>query len=118
MTARTVIEELKVILDDERRIGMGAVIATALETIERSEEVLADWKRTTKATIEAATSDIKTYGQQLRQGYEYAAVEVEEEPAENWMVNRVRMDTGEVLDSRAMTEAERQAELPLGEAPA
>ena len=113
MKARTVTEELKVILDDDRRVEMSAVMATALETVGRAEETLAEAKGVAKQTIEAATAQVKGYGQDLRQGYEYAPVEVQEEPAENWMVERARTDTGEVLEPRAMTPAERQAELEM-----
>lgn len=111
MKARTVTEELKVVLDDDRRVEMGAIMATALETIERAEETLAEAKRVAKSIVEAGQAQIQAYGQELRQGYEYAPVEVDEEPMDNWMVNRVRQDTGEVLEPRSMTERERQADL-------
>lgn len=80
-----------------------------LSRIDQLEEELATVKSQFKNTIKEQELLLSDRRRSLRQGYEMVDVECDEQM--NWdeeVVEIVRCDTGEVLDTRPITEEERQ----------
>ena len=68
-----------------------------------------------KAKIDAKDSLISNLSNNVNNGYEYRSVdcEVEMDSPKKGMKTTTRIDTGEVVGTEKMTDADRQEEMPL-----
>lgn len=60
-----------------------------------------------KAKIDGLNEEIRKLAGAVRSGLEHRDVEVEERPTSDFMINIYRTDTTELVDTRSMTDAER-----------
>lgn len=111
-----VIKDIRVSLTDSEKAKIGGEIA---QHVMRA-EALEDQKRIVTGDLRSEINDerkaYRTKAKALRDGHEYRPIECEEVP--NFDRNEVivrRVDTGEVIDTRAMTATERQTQLDLGD---
>jgi hypothetical protein len=90
------------------------------EKAQEIDEKEADKKAITselKAAVDVATNEHRLLAGKYRAKSEYREVECEVlSDHKKGIVTTTRLDTGEVIDERAMTTGERQRELPLVEA--
>jgi hypothetical protein len=71
-----------------------------------------------KAELEQVLNDQRVLAGKLRDGYEYRDIKCEEtKDYIHGLVTLVRLDTGEVVNERAMTVDERQQTLPISDKP-
>jgi hypothetical protein len=96
------------ILESAGKIGRQTQLLA--EARERKKEVTAQLN----ADVEVHRTEVDRLGTLLANGYEYRPVEcVESRDFESATIRITRTDTGEIVEDRPMTPAERQRELPL-----
>lgn len=99
-------------LTEEEELLKGQEMAAALVEVRKLEEKKAAEASNMKAQIDAAKLTLATLGGIVRTRTEFRNVECEETRDERQMlIIRTRLDTGEIIDSRPMTEDERQPKL-------
>lgn len=90
----------------------GESLATTLEQIRQEKEELKDFSKAKKQTITLLEQSCKRLGDATRFHRELRMTPVDVVLAGNGMVNEVRVDTGEVIRNRRMTEMEAQMTVP------
>lgn len=103
-------------MTDDERIEVGNEMAAALQRAELYEEEKRDVDSRLKANIDRAYEQATTLGRSLRKGVREGAVQVK--IVKNWhngSIEVIRTDTGETLESRAMTFDEWQRTMLSGE---
>lgn len=111
---RTTKRQVKVIMTRDERLAMGEDLALEHRRLEEVQERKAQVNAAIKAELETHQSRINHLSQTLRNGYEYRDVTcliTSEFGSNQVMVSRI--DTGEIIEQRAMTAEERQRELEL-----
>lgn len=102
-------ERLRVDLTNEEILKAGKEMAQSIDELndlEKERKAAAD---TYKARIAQATANVQINSNLVRNGYEFRKVDVERTfDYEEGIVSAIRLDTGEVFESRAMTRDERQ----------
>lgn len=104
--------------EDEKAIRSSELAAAtrdffdARERMDAAKQEFKATRETLQDVIDAAMSNTRKLGNIVRTGHEERAVKCDDIVAsKRGMVDRVRRDTGEVVGTRAMTEAERQRAL-------
>jgi hypothetical protein len=106
-------------MDPSDREWRNARLRQLLDTIDNETAEMDAAKKLAKAKIEEHEAELKRVRLELNQGKLDKPVRCEEQFFYRvGLVRIVRTDTGEVIDSRAMTVAERQPSLPLGDSDA
>jgi len=101
-------------LKDEERLELGQRLAREQQNLAQTEDRKAEVASTIKAEIEAHRATINALSRTLNNGYDYRDVDCDIIlNFESNAVMLVRVDTGEVVESRAMSAEERQRELDL-----
>ncbi len=90
----------------------GESLATTLEQIRQEKEELKDFSKSKKQIIAGLEERCKKLGDATRFRRELRMVPVDVINTGNGMVNEVRVDTGEVIRNRRMTEREAQMTVP------
>lgn len=105
----TVTENLKVDLTPEEILAASREMARAVDELHDLEQQRKAAVETYKARIAQATAQVQVNSVLVRNGYEFRKVEVRctLDYDRTW-VTSVRLDTGEVVESRAMTPDEKQ----------
>lgn len=106
---------LKVMLSDaeERQLGKDGALQRQLSA--RISDEFDGVKSEFKSKIEKCEAEQNRIATLLNNGYEYRDVECEVVSYfTDGVVRVVRLDTGDTVEERAMTELERQRELPMG----
>lgn len=97
-------------LDEVRERGES--LAQTLEKIRMAKEELANETKDRKQGIKLLEERTKILGDATRFRRERRMVECEVVAIGNGMVNEIRMDTGEVIRNRKMSDAEAQMTMP------
>ena len=96
-------------LTDEERLNYGQQQADALQARDQAEDEIAEIKGTYKAKILAKDAEIKVLSAALLSGHEFRDVTcTATHDYTGGIVTTIRLDTGEAVESREMTEDERQ----------
>ena len=90
----------------------GESLATTLEQIRQEKEDLKDFSKAKKQIITGLEERCKKLGDATRFHRELRVVPVDVVLAANGMVNEVRVDTGETIRNRRMSEMEAQMTVP------
>lgn len=61
-----------------------------------------------KTKLDDLNAEIRKLSGAVRTGFEQRDVEIEERPTSDFMINVYRVDTGELVDTRSMTDSERE----------
>jgi hypothetical protein len=110
-------ENLQVHLTDAELLAVGREQAAALTRRNKHEEALNTFKAQIKADVGREEETIRKCTSMLESGMTWRDVEcVEQHDFDRSVVTITRLDTGELVRERVMTEAERQMELPENEA--
>ncbi len=107
---------LPVALTEREVLQRSYRLAAIEQELEQEEQALADAKARSKQLTERLELERHYLAMVVRNGQETREVEVEHR--ENWregIVECFRLDTGEQVEFRPMTPAERQRQLDLGE---
>jgi hypothetical protein len=91
----------------------GEALATTLEQIRQEKEELKDFSKAKKQTITLLEQGCKRLGDATRFHRELRLTPVDVVMAGNGMVNEIRVDTGEVIRTRRLTEMEAQMTVPV-----
>lgn len=113
-TAKT--ELCKCMLTKEEKLDYGQAMADAQAERTALEGQLTSVKKEYQGKIDAATATAERLGGIIRSGYEFRTTDCEQ--VMNWSdktVKVIRLDTGEVVSSRRMTEEEKQMPLDVEE---
>ena len=91
--------------------------ATELARVTASQETLEDEKKAVtsgfKNRIDRCVADCRALAQKVTTRRELRDIDCEWQPSESGKMLLARLDTGEIIDSRKMTEEEQQQALPL-----
>lgn len=100
---------------NEERLEMGSLLARAYNTLAAIEDEQKRIKSQIGDRIAAAQQTIGTVSRNLNAGHEFQNIPctLKFDDPHPFSVSYYRDDTGELVKSRAMTEQERQQELPL-----
>lgn len=80
------------------------------ETIAKHDQVDGERKAAAagyKASVDRLNEEIRKLATAVRSGVEHRDVEIEERPTHDFMINVYRIDTEELVDTRSMTDSER-----------
>lgn len=107
-------EVLSCVLTDAEMLDRGRQLAESLQDIREEEDRQATAKKEMKDTLESLQKEADRLSAIVRDGREdrTVAVRIDHDEA-RLMVHKTRLDTGELIASRAMTEEERQRALPF-----
>lgn len=107
--------ELKVVLKPEEVAERAERAAQLLADRDHAEAELKAHASNVKSRIATMESEMRHLSGEVRTKCTYRNVDCERRYLyDTGMVQEVRMDTGEVLSERAMTEREKQQDLPFG----
>jgi hypothetical protein len=90
----------------------GEELALKVQEIDEEVAELKEYTKTEKSRIQGLVNESKKLAECVRQRRELRAVSVDIVDVGEGKVSEVRVDTGEVLRVRPMTDAERQRSLP------
>jgi hypothetical protein len=110
-------QSLRVIYTEKELLEIGKKLAEANRELETAESEKKSITGTLKAKCDSIAGRIAQHAGELTNGYTYRSIPCEtrfDDPAVG-MKRTVRLDSGEVIDTAAMTLAEMQSELPLVE---
>ena len=108
-------ENHKVQLTEEEVREAAEKLAKLTDDIEGKEADKKSVASQYKADIDRLTGDARASAALVRNKYEYRQVECREEfDYDHFTVSVMRLDTGETVRTRALTTAEKQAELSIG----
>lgn len=111
---RTVVRSLPCRLNDEELLKAGGDLATAVQDLATEEGRQADVKASMKAKVTEIEARRTQLAIKVSRKEEHRDVEVD-----IWfdyqraVVQEIRRDTGEILGTRVMSDAERQQNLPM-----
>lgn len=88
---------------------LARVTAKQAELEDEKKAVTSDFK----GRIDRCTADCQTLAQRVTTGRELRDIDCEWQPSKDGKMILVRLDTGEIIDTRKMTEEEQQQSLPL-----
>ena len=109
-------ESLKCILTNEEKQELGEKLALAVNRIRESQDELKSCQTQIKSAIATDEAVVASCSEKIRSGYEFRKVECEEIfDYENNIVEKIRLDTKELMRTREMEPHERQKNLPLDE---
>lgn len=108
----TVDRECYVDLTPEEVRAKGTDLALKVQEIDEETAELREYVKTEKSRIQGLVLESKKLAECVRQRRELRVVLVDIVDVGEGKVNEVRQDTGEVLRTRPMTDAERQRSLP------
>ena len=114
METKTVTRSAKVPFTDMEKLEMAGKIGRETQLLAEARERKKEVTSQLTADVEAHRTEVDRIGTMLANGYEYRPVECAE--TRDFTAARIRvtrMDTGEILEDRPMTAAERQRELAL-----
>jgi hypothetical protein len=107
---------LKVELTTEQVADRADQAAAKLAERDRKED---EWKAQSKhmkSVIEQLEADLRTLSSEVRNRSTYSLVDCQRVyDYESGLLRETRLDTGELLNERAMTDTENQPDLPFGE---
>ncbi len=113
-----IFETLKCDLTDEELLETGRQLARAQSNLTHAEANKKQIDARLKGEIDGYRLQAAELSERVNTGYELRAVECKEVPDRlNLNVQIIRMDTGELVRQRAMTEREREQLLPFGHPP-
>lgn len=102
-------ENLRVDLSQEEILAASREIARAVDELHDFEQQRKAAAEMYKAKIAQANAQVQVNSVLVRNGYEFRKVDVERTfDYEEGIVTAIRLDTGEVFESRTMTRDERQ----------
>jgi hypothetical protein len=105
---------LKCVLTEAELLQAGRDMADAQNNVQELEAEADDWKSQHKAKMTVAEGRVSIKAGMIRSGYEYRAVPCEIiKDFDAAVIVTIRLDTSETIDSRNMTESERQMGLAL-----
>lgn len=105
---------LRCALTQEELIERGQKLTYHMAEVQAAENDLASFKSQSKSRIDAATAEVRKYQQQVAEQAEWRDVECEDRmDFDSKTVTSIRLDTGEIIGTRRMTEDELQGTLPL-----
>jgi len=105
---------LKVLLTPDEERYFGKEIARARQELAAVNDELDEVKSQFKSKIESCEKEQNRFMVLLNNGYEYRQVECEVvNDYKAGTVRVTRMDTGELVEERAMNDIDRQRELPM-----
>lgn len=105
--------ELRVNLSDEEKVAYGKELGDVLHGIAVEDEKKTLAAELHKAAVKPLESRVTELGKCLRNGWEERFVECEVSlDFRTGSVSVIRLDTGEVIESRGMTAEERQMDIP------
>lgn len=106
--------KLRVALTNDELLEAGDILATKQQELNELNDELKGIKDTYKAKTSAIEAEQVRVGNLLRQKYEMRDVEVEITcDYDAGIITIVRLDSGDVVESRAMNDAEKQREMEL-----
>lgn len=112
---KNVFHELKCILTPKEFTERSKALAAAHVEKSRVESALADFKAHNKEQMTRIENEISSLARVIDSESEYRTVECEQTPDfASGTMETYRMDTGERITIRDLTEDEKQARLPLG----
>ncbi len=105
-------EYLKCILTEPEIKDAGAMLAKTYSEITELEEQKKSQASDFKAKIDGATAQASILARKIQNGYEFRNIDCEEAwDYEDKVVEVMRLDTGEIIKTRAMTTDELQKKL-------
>lgn len=111
---RTVVRSLPCTLTDEELLKKGGELATAVQDIATEEGRQADIKASMKAKLAEIEARRTQLAIAVSRKEEHRDVEVEIwHDYQRTVVQEIRRDTGEIMSTRVMSDAERQQHLPM-----
>lgn len=114
MDIRTLTRSCKVLLRDSEILESAGKIGRQTQLLAEARERKKEVTAQLNADVEVHRTEVDRLGTLLANGYEYRPVEcVESRDFESATIRITRTDTGEIVEDRPMTPAERQRELPL-----
>lgn len=95
-------------LTQYKRLELGDIIAKTIEGRDKAEEIMKQQTKSAKQIIETHDREIREAARMLAQGFEMIEVPIKiTRHLENNTIKIERTDTGELVEERAMTSAER-----------
>jgi len=111
---RTITELLDCKLTQEEQLERGQQLADAITAVDTEEAAQKTAKDKMKESLAALASEVNRLVPIVHDGIEKRQVSVRIDYDDtSLMVHKTRLDTGELVASRAMTEEERQRALPF-----
>lgn len=104
---------LKCELTRDELLEAGAKLADAQQTIAELESALASYKAQNKSETEIAKASVENLSDKIRRKYEFRDIRcVVEKDFDHGMFTITRMDTGEIVEARPLTDDELE-QLPM-----
>lgn len=114
MKVENVTRELKVALSPEEVAERADRAAKLLEDRDHEEANLKAYASSVKSRIATMEAEMRELSGEVRNKFTYRDVQLERQYLyDTGVVREVRLDSGEVVSERVMTERERQADLPF-----
>lgn len=111
---RTVVRSLPCRLNDEELLKAGGDLATAVQDLAAEEGRQADIKASMKAKVTEIEARRTQLAIKVSRKEEHRDVEVDIwHDYQRAVVQEIRRDTGEIISTRVMSDAERQQALPM-----
>jgi hypothetical protein len=111
---RTVVRSLPCVLTDEELLKKGSDLATAVQDIATEEGRQVDLKASMKARLAEIEARRTQLAIAVSRKEEHRDVEVDIwHDYQRAVVQEIRRDTGEIMNTRVMSDAERQQHLPM-----
>ena len=105
---------LKCVLNDEELLTIGSQLADEQKKLESYENELTEVRSSFKSRTDASKSNINRYSNMITSKSEYRTVKCEKIfDYKDGTVKSVRIDTDEILETREMTDEEKQMSLDL-----
>lgn len=112
--SKTVVRSLPCRLTEEELLKAGGDLATAVQDIATEEGRQADMKASMKAKLAEIEARRTQLAIKVSRKEEHRDVEVDIwQDFQRAIVQEIRRDTGEILNTRVMSDAERQQHLPM-----
>lgn len=110
-------QSLRVNFTEKELLEIGKRLAEANRELEAAESEKKSITGTLKAKCDSIASRISLHSGELTNGYTYRQVpcEIRFDTPSKGMKQTIRLDSGDIIETAAMTLAEMQAELPLVE---
>lgn len=117
-TRETEVRDLKVILTRDEKLEYGEKMAKECNILKRAENEKAETSAEINGRIKGHKAEIDKVAEVLAQGYEYRPVKCERVlDYDRGVLRVIRLDTGEIVQERELTERERQMSLHIAPPP-